>query len=84
MSQRQANIRLDEEVYERLETAAFLSRATVPEALRTAVLEWLDGFDEEVLEEGERLRELVTPKPESPSASVSSLEKRRRNRGGRK
>lgn len=45
MSQRQANIRLEEEVYERLEVAAFVHRRSVADELRAAVLQWLEEHE---------------------------------------
>jgi plasmid stability protein len=45
MSQRQANIRLENETYERLEVAAFVHRRSVADEMRAAVLQWLDEHE---------------------------------------
>lgn len=77
--QRQANIRLDDATYERLEIAAFIDRQSVPDALRGAVLAWLDSFDEADIEAAKRLRKSNASKQADP-APVSSLAKKRRAR----
>jgi hypothetical protein len=77
--QRQVNIRFDDETYERLEIAAFIDRQSVPDAMRVAILVWLDGFDDADIEAGQRLRKTLVAKEEK-SASVTSLAGKRRVR----
>jgi hypothetical protein len=77
--QRQANIRLDEATYERLEIVAFLNRRSISDELRAALLTWLETFDEKDLEIARLLRTKAAP-DDDERAKVSSLEKKRERR----
>ena len=78
MTQRQANIRLDDETFEDLEIAAFLNRRSFPDELRAAVRAWLDTFEKADLEAAKRLRKAA--QKESKPAPVTSLDKKRKSR----
>jgi hypothetical protein len=84
VAQRQANIRLDETIFDKVEAAAFIHRRSIAEELRAAIVAWLDA-----LEDDPRMSALdqVTRDPienETPGeggAEVSSLaDKRKRSR----
>jgi plasmid stability protein len=78
MTQRQTNIRLDDETFEDLEVAAFINRRSFPDELRAALQAWLDTFNKADLEAAKRLRRAV--QKESKPAPVSSLDKKRKSR----
>jgi plasmid stability protein len=78
MAQRQANIRLDDAVFEQLEVAAFIHRRSLPEELRIAVIAWLKA-----LEDDPRMSKAAELREELPADEVESIvsldEKRKRN-----
>jgi plasmid stability protein len=75
VSQRQANIRLDEELFERLEVAAFVHRRSFADEMRAALTDWTDKLQSDPLIAAASKSREPTPEPEA--AQVSSLDAKR-------
>jgi hypothetical protein len=45
VAQRQANIRLDETIFDKVESAAFIHRRSIAEELRVAIVAWVDALE---------------------------------------
>lgn len=78
MPQRQANIRLDDQLFERVEVAAFVHRRSFADEMRAALIAWVDSLDGDPLIE--RASGSRVPLPEPEGARVSSLEDAKRKR----
>lgn len=78
MPQRQANIRLDDREFERLETGAFIHRRSVADELRAAVKNWIVELEKDPrVVRAERERDPLPP-PDTDEAEVHSLDAKRR------
>jgi plasmid stability protein len=75
VAQRQANIRLDDGVFERLEAAAFIHRRSIADELRSAVEEWVEKHQNDPRVRA--ARELRDPSDEPEDTIVSSLDEKR-------
>jgi plasmid stability protein len=80
--QRQLNIRLDDQDYERLEVAAFVHRRSIADELRAALNGWLDKAENESrFADASRSRDPL-PEADAAKSNVSSLAiQRKRSRG---
>ena len=81
MPQRQANIRLDDRDFERLEVAAFVHRRAVADELRAAVTAWLDAMEENPLFQTAGGAREPLPEEKVPRSNVSSLDAKRGRNG---
>jgi hypothetical protein len=82
--QRQANIRLDDREFERLETAAYIHRRSLPDELRAAVKVWLEQLNEDPrVAQAEASRDPLPTPLEVEEAEVHSLEAKRKGARGK-
>lgn len=79
--QRQANIRLDDELFEKIEVAAFVHRRSFADEMRAALVAWADRHvDDPLIQSATQSRE---PLPEEEGAQIMPLKRSRRRSGNR-
>jgi len=76
LPQRQTNIRLEDELFEKLEVAAFVHRRSFADEMRAALIAWTDALrdDPQIVQ----ARDSRDPLPEPEEAQVSSLDAKRK------
>lgn len=80
MPQRQTNIRLDDELFERIEVGAFVHRRSFADEMRAALVAWVDQLESDpLIQAASKARE---PLPNEEGAEVRSLAEKRRRTGG--
>jgi plasmid stability protein len=79
--QRQANVRLEDELFEKIEVAAFVHRRSFAEEMRKALEVWVESLAEDpLIVQASRSREEIPP-PEG--ATVTDLATKKRGVGKR-
>jgi plasmid stability protein len=77
--QRQANIRLDDQLFEQIEVAAFVHRRSFADEMRAALIAWVEAHEADpLIRSASKSRQ---PIPQPDGAAVHQLNPKRR-RGG--
>jgi plasmid stability protein len=79
--QRQANVRLEDDLFEKLEVAAFVHRRSFAEEMRKALEAWIESIadDPRIVRAGESREDVPLPE----GATVTKLNPKKRGAGTR-